>query len=59
MFDQLFKDPHALARQRNAPPAEERQGYLLHCAGQQMAHKTLLDVATYLFIAATACSKLG
>ena len=54
MFDQLFKDPHALARQRNGPLAEERRRYLTHCAEQQMAPKTLLDIATYLFVVATA-----
>jgi len=52
--DQLFKDPHALARQRNGPLAEERRRYLTHCAAQQMAPTTLLDVATYLIVVATA-----
>ena len=41
MFEQLFKQPHALARHRNGPLAEERRRYLAHCAEQQMSRRTL------------------
>ena len=41
MFEQLFERPHALARQRNGPLAEERRRYLAHCAEQQMSPRTL------------------
>jgi hypothetical protein len=54
VFDRLFKDPHAVARQRNGPLAEERLRYLTHCAEQQMAPMTLLDIATYLLVVAKA-----
>ena len=47
MFEQLFKRPHALARQRNGPLAEERRRYLVHCAEQQMARRTLRVIAIY------------
>jgi hypothetical protein len=40
MFEQLFKRPHALARHRNGPPAEERRRYLAHCTEQQMSRRT-------------------
>jgi site-specific recombinase XerD len=54
MFERLFKDPHTLARQRNGPLVEERRRYLIHCAEQQMAPGTLLDIATRLLAAANA-----
>jgi hypothetical protein len=40
MFEQLFERPHALARQRNGPLAEERRRYLVHCAEQQLSLRT-------------------
>ena len=54
MFEQLFERPHALARQRNGPLAEERLRYLAHCAEQQMAHRTLRRIAIYTLIVAKA-----
>ena len=54
MFEQLFERPHALARQRNGPAAEERRRYLAHCAEQQMARRTLRLIALYLLIVAKA-----
>src|SRR3954468_24109230 len=52
MFDQLFERPHALARQRAGPLAEERLRYLGHLADQGMARKTLRVVACYLLVVA-------
>jgi integrase/recombinase XerD len=52
MFDQLFKQPQALARQRAGPLTEERLRYLSHLAGQGMARSTLRDVAYYLLVVA-------
>jgi site-specific recombinase XerD len=54
MFEQLFECPHALARQRNGPLAEERRRYLVHCAEQQMAPRTLRHVAIYTLIVTKA-----
>jgi site-specific recombinase XerD len=54
VFDQLFPDSRALARQRDGPLAEERRRYLVHCAEQQMAHKTLLEIARCTLAAANA-----
>ena len=54
MFERLFERPHALARQRNGPAAEERRRYLAHCAEQQMARRTLRLIALYLLIVAKA-----
>jgi site-specific recombinase XerD len=53
-FEQLFERPHALARQRNGPLAEERLRYLAHCAEQQMSPRTLRVIAIYLIIIAKA-----
>jgi integrase/recombinase XerD len=50
MFEQLFERPHALARQQNGPLAEDRRRYLVHCAEQQMASRTLRLIAVYLLI---------
>lgn len=47
MFDQVFQDPRALARQRNGPLAEERSRYLAHCAGQGLSPATLQHIARY------------
>jgi integrase/recombinase XerD len=52
MFEQLFERPHALARQRNGPLAEERRRYLVHCAAQQMAPRTLRGIAIYTLVVA-------
>ena len=52
MFEQLFERPHALARQRAGPLAEERVRYLTHLAGQGMARRTLRVVAYYLLAVA-------
>ena len=54
MFDQLFQGSRTLARQRDGPLAEERRRYLVHCAEQQMAHKTLRDIAIYTLVVAKA-----
>jgi integrase/recombinase XerD len=47
MFDQLFKDPHALARHRDGPLADERRRFLAHCAERRMCHGALLHIACY------------
>ena len=52
MFEQLFERPHALARQRNGPLADERRRYLAHRADQQMARRTLRGIAIYTLIVA-------
>jgi site-specific recombinase XerD len=52
MFEQFFVRTPALARQRNGPMAEERRRYLVHCADQQMAPRTLRDIATYILVVA-------
>lgn len=52
MFEQLFERPHALARQRNGPLAEERLRYLTHCSDLQMAQRTLRGIAIYILIVA-------
>src|ERR1022692_2752100 len=54
MFDRLFQNPFVLTRQRNGPLAEERRGYLVHCAEQQMSCRTLRSIARYTLIAAEA-----
>lgn len=50
MFEQLFKRPKALARQRVSPLAEERCAYLNHLARQGMSRATLRGAAIYLLI---------
>lgn len=52
MFDQLFKRPHALARQRTGPLAEERRCYLVHCAEEKMSASTLRGIAIYILVVA-------
>src|SRR5881227_3299010 len=52
MFEQLFKRPHALARQRAGPVPEERLRYLAHRAAQGMARLTLQETAVYLLVVA-------
>jgi hypothetical protein len=54
MFEQLFKCPDALARQRPGPLVEERRCYLIHCAEQRMSTRTLRDVAIYTLAVARA-----
>jgi site-specific recombinase XerD len=54
VFEQLFKRPRTLARQRNGPLAEERCRYLVHCASQQLARRTLQFIASYILIVAKA-----
>ena len=52
MFEQLFKQPHALARQRAGPLLEERLRYLGHLADQGLARRSLQAAAHYtLFVA--------
>lgn len=53
MFERFLKDPHALARQRNGPLAEERRRYLAHCAAEQKSCETLRGTASYLLIIAS------
>lgn len=48
MFESLFQRPHALARHRNEPLADERRRYLVHCAESGMKISTLLVMAVYL-----------
>lgn len=52
MFDQLFRNPHLLACQRNGPLPEERLRYLAHCANQQMAQESLRKIAQCMLIIA-------
>src|SRR4051812_2770768 len=54
MFDQLFRAPYAVARQRDGPLAEERHRYLVHLAARQMAAHTLRNVANYVLAVAKA-----
>jgi integrase/recombinase XerD len=54
MFDRLFKHPHALARHRNGPLADERRRYLVHRAEQQMSALTLQNIAAYILVVAKA-----
>jgi integrase/recombinase XerD len=52
MFEQFFECPHALARHRNGPLAEERHRYLVSCAEQQMSPQTLRCIAVYTLVVA-------
>ncbi|GFP37094.1 hypothetical protein HKBW3S44_00774 [Candidatus Hakubella thermalkaliphila] len=49
MFEKLFKLPAVISRHQNAPFAEERRRYLLHCAQQGYAPTTLHVIADDLF----------
>ncbi len=49
MFKKLFKLPAVRLRHQNAPFAEERQRYLLHCTQQGYANTTLRVIAADLF----------
>ncbi len=56
MFEQLFKQPRALARQRSGPLLEERLRYLGHLAAQGLSRRSLQAAAHYtLFIANHLC----
>lgn len=50
MFDQLFKQPLALARQRNAPLASEREAFLAQRAKEGAAAGTLVRLARELLV---------
>jgi site-specific recombinase XerD len=52
MFEQLFPHPHARARHRDGPLAEERRRYLEYCAAQRMAVRTLRGIAIYTLVVA-------
>jgi integrase/recombinase XerD len=52
VFEQLVKTPHALARHRDGPLAEERLRYLNHCVELGMAHRTQRTIASYLLVIA-------
>jgi integrase/recombinase XerD len=54
MFDQLFQQPHALARQKDGPLAEERSHFLAHCAEQQMSSGMLRGIASFTLAIAKA-----
>ncbi len=48
MFEKLFKRPSTVARHQDAPYAEERRRYLVHCAENGYTRKTLLFIAREL-----------
>ncbi len=48
MFDQLFKDPAAVARHTTAPLYRERVRYLEYMQRHQASRKTLIRNATYM-----------
>lgn len=50
MFNQLFKRPHAIQRQINAPLLEDRLRYLTHRAEQEIARTVLREIAIYQLI---------
>jgi len=50
MFDQLFKQPCALSRQRNAPLASERASFLAQRAEDGAASGTLVRLARELLV---------
>ncbi len=50
MFDQLFKQPCALSRQRNAPLASERASFLVQRAKDGTAPDTLVRLARELLV---------
>ena len=50
MFDQLFKQPCALSRQRNAPLASERAAFLAQRAEEGAAQDTLVRLARELLV---------
>jgi hypothetical protein len=50
MFDQLFKQPRTLSRQRNAPLAAERASFLAQRAEDGAAPGTLVRLARELLV---------
>lgn len=52
MFEQMFRCPRALLRHQSGPLAEERRRYLVYCDGQQIPHRTLQLIASYMLIVA-------
>jgi len=54
MFDQLLKQPHAMAVHRNGPLAEERRRFLAYCAEQQISWDVLRRIANYTLVIAKA-----
>jgi site-specific recombinase XerD len=54
MFEQLFKRPWAVARHRDGPLADERRRFLVHCADQRMALRSLRAIAAYTLRIANA-----
>jgi len=50
IFDQLFKQPCALSRQRNAPLASERASFLAQCAEDGAAPGSLVRLARELLV---------
>lgn len=59
MFDQLYRKPSFLARHLNAPYAEERARYLVHCANQGYSLSTILFKARELLWVARKLSVYG
>jgi site-specific recombinase XerD len=56
VFDQLFKQPRALARHRSGPLLEERLRYLGHLAALGLSRRSLQATAHYtLFVADHLC----
>jgi integrase/recombinase XerD len=56
VFEQLFKQPRALARQRSGPLLEERLRYLGHLANQGLSRRSLQTAAHYtVFVADRLC----
>ncbi len=50
MINELFKRPHTIRRQLNAPFLEERLRYLSYRAEQQTSRETIYDIASYQLI---------
>lgn len=50
MFDQLFTSPKTVARYSSGPLAEERLGYLTHCAAQGSTRSSLRLIAQHQLI---------
>ncbi len=50
MFEQIVKDPRALARHCQSPLAEERHRYLVHCAEVGMTLGLRRSIAAYLLV---------
>ncbi|MBS4095469.1 MAG: tyrosine-type recombinase/integrase [Sulfuricella sp.] len=47
MFQELFKDPHAIQRKLTGPLLDARLRFLTHCAEQGFARGTLREIAIY------------